>query len=178
MGWYPTSYGSNTEMYLDENKRKWCFCKVPWTDHRDWHRSHTWAPDQGVDLTRPDPRRGGQNYFNVQTKNLHYPSWPPGNHNATRWKFSMQKCIKSQIYTPFLTLGEPVWDLRKKNFAAKRLKIRVFENLFWPHPLLPPGGHTVPTPHGNTCFLASNVHKCFFPWNSWTSHPLGSEQAN
>ena len=34
------------------------------------------------------------------------PFGPPGNHNVHRGKFSMQKCIISQIYTPFLTLAE------------------------------------------------------------------------
>ena len=59
---------------------------------------------------------------------LHYDPFmimTPGNHNVPRWKFSMQKCIKSQIYTPFLALGEPPRDLRKK-FRREMLKNEVF----------------------------------------------------
>ena len=49
----------------------------------------------------------------------------------------MQKTVKSKIYTPFLTLGEPPWDFRK-TFAAKRWKWGLRKPILTPTPSDPP----------------------------------------
>ena len=49
----------------------------------------------------------------------------------------MQKCIKSQIYTPFLILGEPPWNFTKK-FRRETLKNEVFrKSILTPLPSTP-----------------------------------------
>ena len=62
------------------------------------------------------------------------PMYAPGNHNVPWWKISMQKCIKCQIYTIPFWPSENLLETLEKNFAAKRLKMRFFENRFWPPP--------------------------------------------
>ena len=118
---------------------------------------HRWA--QGVrgltpldPLNPPSPPTKTQGAKNCNRKNtldpnLHNQFLTPGNHNVPRWKFSIQKCINRKIYTPFLTLGEPPWNFRKK-FRRETLKRRFFEHRFWPPPPTSTpwgGGPTVPT---------------------------------
>ena len=101
-----------------------------------------WPPQGGMSFDHPP---GGSKFFQrkiTEKAILHYPFMTPGNHNVPWWKISMQKCIKSQIYTiPFWPSENPLETL-EKNFAAKRSKMRFFENRFWP-PSTPPGGPTV-----------------------------------
>ena len=100
---------------------------------------------QGLGVDAPVPLRGlsfflgggNQNYFNIKPRKsiLHYPFMTPGKHHVPRWKFSLQKCIKSQIYNiPFWPVVANLIETFEK-LAAKRLKIRFLENRFWP-----PGG--------------------------------------
>ena len=88
------------------------------------------------------------NMKNTRDPNLHYLFMTPGNHNVPRWKFSILKCIKRQIYTfTFWPLENLIETLEKT--SPRNAKNEVFRKLILtlpPHPYLDPtGGPTLPT---------------------------------
>ena len=112
---------------------------------------HTWdwslTPSGGVEFWPPSLWGRCQNYFKVKPRKRRFSTTLscPRNHNVPRWKFSLQKCFKSQI-TPFLTIEEPPWYIRKM-FRREIVKNEIIrKSILTPTPPLDPmGASTVPT---------------------------------